>query len=129
LRNVGEPRGEVCVERERDMAAAAGRAIVCAACRHVVTREDERLRVNGSHEHTCVNPHGFVFRIGCFGTAPGCRDAGTPTTGFTWFPGFAWSYAPCGGCAALLGWRYRGGDSASFFGLILDRLATAGDAR
>lgn len=100
------------------------RAIACAACGHPITTERERIRVDGSHDHRCVNPHGIHFHIGCFRSAPGCRVTGTPTLDFTWFAGFGWSYALCGNCAALLGWRYDGADGASFYGLILDRLAS-----
>src|SRR5262245_49276952 len=104
-------------EQEATTTTSRGR-IVCAACGHAIAEERDRISVGGTHEHTCVNPHGLVFHIGCFAAASGCRAIGTPTTEFTWFAGFAWNYALCGSCAALLGWRYHGAD-ASFFGLIL----------
>ncbi len=111
------------VEHEQD--STTGRRIVCAVCGHHITTERERIEVKGRHEHRCVNPDGVVFHIGCFQRAPGCVSHGTPTTEFTWFPGFAWSYALCTNCSALLGWKYHGADVPSFFGLILNRLATA----
>ncbi|HVE86506.1 MAG TPA: cereblon family protein [Myxococcales bacterium] len=96
------------------------RAIRCRACGHAVTTSAERTSVAGAHEHTRFNPHGFVFRFGCFRAAPGCLGAGQPTAADSWFAGFLWSYALCGGCAEHLGWRFDG--EASFHGLVLEKL-------
>ncbi len=87
----------------------------------MVTMGAWRIEVHGSHVHTFANPHGLVFRIGCFSTAPGCVHADWESDDFTWFPGFSWSPAQCAGCGAHLGWRFSSGSSA-FHGLILDRL-------
>jgi hypothetical protein len=111
------------IEEERDV--EAGRRIVCAACGHAITTERQRIEMHGRHEHRCVNPGGVIFHIACFRRAPGCVSHGVPTVQFTWFSGFAWSYALCAGCSTLLGWKYQGVDASPFFGLILDRLATA----
>jgi hypothetical protein len=97
-------------------------AIVCAACRHPVTSERQRISVNGGHEHHCVNPHGLLFHIGCFAAAPGCDTSGETTVDFTWFPGFAWTHALCGACRQHLGWHFVGAGNAAFFGLVLNRL-------
>jgi hypothetical protein len=96
----------------------------CAACRHPVTSERQRISVNDAREHRFVNPHGFLFHIGCFRDAPGCVAWGPPTFEFTWFPGAAWCHASCGGCRGHLGWRFDGGPSAVFFGLVLNRLVS-----
>jgi len=95
----------------------------CAACSHAITTEGDRIRINGSHDHHCVNPAGVGFRIGCFRSAPGCQRLGTPTLEFTWFAGCAWSYALCNSCGTHLGWCFEGPDDGSFFGLILNRLS------
>jgi hypothetical protein len=113
---------------EERAAGGSNRRIVCAACRHPITAERNRIEVNGAAEHTCVNPHGLTFHIACFDVAPGCRSVGVPTTDFTWFRGFAWSYALCGACAILLGWRYQGTAAASFFGLIVNRLVVENES-
>lgn len=98
------------------------RALLCAACGTPVTSDEDRIAMAGRHEHRCVNPHGILFHIGCFRSAPGCRVWGAATTEFTWFPGFAWRYAECKNCGVHLGWLYEG-EAESFFGLILARLA------
>jgi hypothetical protein len=105
-------------------ASAVARRIVCTSCGHPITTEQQRIEVKGGHEHRCVNPDGLIFHIGCFHGAPGCITHGAPTTEFTWFPGFTWNYALCAGCSILLGWQYHGADAATFFGLILNRLAS-----
>jgi len=69
--------------------------ILCANCRRLITTPEERISIDGAHEHDFVNPHGLVFGIGCFGAAPGCVPVGEMTTDWTWFPGFGWSIAIC----------------------------------
>jgi len=77
--------------------------------------------MSGSHVHVFTNPAGFTFRIGCFSSAPGCLNAGDPTGDFTWFTGYDWSFALCGGCMTHLGWFYESGRDG-FHGLILAEL-------
>lgn len=73
------------------------------------------------HEHTFANPHGIIYRIGCFRNAPGCSVLPEEYKEFSWFDGFAWSHAMCSSCRTHLGWKYdRSGEC--FFGLVLDRL-------
>ena len=96
----------------------------CAACGHPITTRQETISINGSHEHTFTNPHGLVFRIGCFGAAPGCLGIGDATEAWTWFSGYKWRIAVCRQCRNHLGWAYRSEAADSFFGLILDRLVS-----
>lgn len=99
------------------------RRLFCAACRHPITHQDERIRVNGAHEHTCTNPAGFTFHIGCFREAGGCAGLGAATPEHSWFAGYAWKVAVCARCARQLGWRFEApGDR--FHGLILERLTS-----
>ncbi|MDJ0720412.1 MAG: hypothetical protein QNJ04_02210, partial [Desulfobacterales bacterium] len=44
----------------------AARRVLCRECLHPVTRERERIEVQGAHQHTFANPSGIVFTIGCF---------------------------------------------------------------
>lgn len=98
--------------------------LFCAACRRPVTHESERIRVQGAHEHTCVNPHGLTYRIACFREAS-CLAEAIATTGDTWFPGYAWSVALCRHCRAHLGWRFEA-PGERFHGLIVGRLTSDG---
>ena len=103
------------------------RRIFCAACRHPITHQDERIPVGGSHEHTCTNPAGFTFRIGCFHDAGGCVAFGEAMTEHTWFKGYSWQVALCASCERHLGWRFLA-PTDHFHGLIVDRLSSAGGA-
>ncbi len=112
---------ESVLEEEAD--SDDGDPLCCRACGRIITRTAHRTEVDGAHQHTFANPHGIVFQIGCFKDAAGCALAGPTTDDFTWFKGFAWRVAVCGSCLAHMGWMYGSSSGASFFGLILDRLA------
>jgi len=96
------------------------RALVCKACGHVITTDEERISINGQHVYTRVNPGGIEYTFACFREAPGCRQAGVSSYEHTWFAGHSWQIAVCGGCGEHLGWRFRNGNV--FYGLIEDRL-------
>lgn len=98
-----------------------GRRLRCARCRHEITTTAARITVNGRHEWERVNPHGWVWRFGCFSSAPGCASQGVPSKQATWFAAYFWQIQVCGGCGELLGWLWFNGDH-QFHGLILDHL-------
>ena len=98
--------------------------ILCTHCGNPITHRGERIAVSGSHTHTCSNPHGFVFVIGCFRSAPGCRHESSATAEHSWFSGYQWSIAACAQCDRHLGWRFNA-PADHFYGLILDRLTEA----
>jgi hypothetical protein len=124
VRTRRKPRREKRPGRQAVDEAKKEKRLFCARCRHLVTHRDACIRVNGAHEHTCANPAGLVFHIGCFGEAGGCAALGVATLEYTWFAGYAWQVAVCARCGLQLGWRYRG-PADGFFGLILDRLTSA----
>lgn len=95
-------------------------ALVCARCGHPITHRRHAQARDGAHVHTRINPGGWVHRFGCFAEASGARAAGPATTAHTWFPGWAWRMAECGGCGQHLGWRFEG--AGSFYGLLLEQL-------
>ena len=101
--------------------------LFCAMCGHPITHQDERIPVGGSQEHTCTNPAGYTFRIGCFHDAGGCIAVGEGITEHTWFTGYSWQLARCASCERHLGWRFQApGDY--FHGFIVDRLTSAGES-
>jgi hypothetical protein len=108
-------------DKEGDKIDEQKKRILCKTCSNFITSDADSISVNGSHDHTFVNPMGLRFHIGCFSNAGGCRIMGVPTAEYTWFPGFTWCYVVCSGCLTHLGWRYQSGGGA-FFGLILDQL-------
>jgi hypothetical protein len=104
---------------ESDLASDA--ALRCARCGHAITSRKARIVAAGRHEHTCLNPGGFVYRIGCFKRAPGCSVHGEPSPEWSWFEGYLWQVAQCDGCGDHAGWHF-GSSGGSFFGLIVDKL-------
>jgi hypothetical protein len=122
----------VSEERLRGLAVATDkprpkksrRWLLCRNCGRKITREEDRLDVLGKHVHVRTNPHGITFHFGSFRSAEGCSTAGEPVAAFTWFSGYYWRLALCGGCRIHLGWSFEGPE-AKFFGLVLDRLTTA----
>jgi len=121
-------KGEKRSKTRPDDDARKEKRLFCAACRHPITHQDERIPVGGSHEHTCTNPGGSTFRIGRFHEAGGCIAAGESTMEHTWFRGYSWQVALCASCERHLGWRFQA--SADYFhGLIVDRLSSVAGAR
>ncbi len=94
----------------------------CSNCGTSITREKYGFSKDGSFVHTFANPSGYVFRIGCFSSAPGAWIVGEYNTEFSWFRGFAWCYLLCEGCNIHLGWHFSSSESAGFHGIILDRI-------
>lgn len=120
-------QGEALLRQSLDQRRDGGRPLVCSACRTAITTGSQRVARGGSHEHQFRNPHEQLFRIGCFASAPGCVSQGAATEQWTWFPGYAWQVALCGGCGMHLGWRYRDTGADMFYGLIVARLMPAPD--
>ena len=114
-----KPEETTAVEEKRR--GGTGKRLVCVDFGRLITRAGERSVINGQHEHTCLNPHGIVYRIGCFQSAPGCSPQGAVSTHWSWFPGYAWQVVLCTGCLLHLGWLFRGPEGA-FYGLIANRL-------
>jgi len=96
------------------------KSLLCRACGHIISGEGERIVVNNSHFHTCINPNDIVFDIGCFRHAPGCSQVGPAIAEHTWFAGYRWQIAVCSNCGEHLGWLFHDGDE--FYGLITNRL-------
>jgi hypothetical protein len=121
-------RGEKKSATDAGSEAGKDKRLFCAACRHPITHQDQRIPVSGSHEHTCTNPAGYTFRIGCFHDAGGCLAAGESTMEHTWFKGYSWQVVLCASCERHIGWRFQA--SADYFhGLIVDRLSSVAGAR
>jgi hypothetical protein len=96
--------------------------IRCRSCLYVITKPSDSISIGGGHYHAFANPYGIVFEIGCFKNAIGCRYVGIPTDEFTWFSGYHWRVAVCGGCTEHLGWFFSSTGGDSFNGLIMNRL-------
>ena len=121
LKGTQKSRAPTVTIRSEDRESDAHRRLLCAQCKALITDRKTQIEAAGSHEHTCTNPHGFAYRIGCFAAAPGCIAIGRAESYWSWFPGYSWQLVLCRACHAHLGWHFRAASSA-FYGLILDRL-------
>ena len=123
-----EENKKQAVKRRATTKPKKEKRLFCAACRHPVTHQDERIPVQGGHEHRFTNPHGITYHIGCFHEAAGCTAIGGATMEYTWFPGYAWRIVLCANCRTHLGWRFQS-DADYFHGLIVNRLSSTGPAK
>lgn len=94
--------------------------LVCASCKHPITKESERLDAFGGHVHERVNPSGIAFRIGLFSSAQGVVGVGLSSDEFPWFPAHRWRVVLCGGCFVHLGWSFANAQGSAFYGLVLE---------
>ena len=95
--------------------------LLCASCEHRITSASLRVERGGGHEHTFVNPGGFVHRVRCFAAASGIAPIGPAEHTFSWFPGYTWQVLECSRCRVHIGWIFRcAGDT--FYGFVADRL-------
>lgn len=132
LRHTPGPKGGQTIESRSEASSQeglqdGGSGLLCRQCGGLVTSEHERITVGGRHQHTFANPHGIVFTIGCFRSAPGCGCRGPLTTEWSWFKGFSWRLAHCRDCLSHLGWQYVSRAGERFWGLILDALVSGRD--
>lgn len=104
-----------------ESASKTEKNICCAFCMHPVTKPENQTTMNGAFRHVFANPHGYVYEIGCFSYAPGCRPSSTSSSEFSWFSGYSWQIGVCELCASHLGWRFSS-EANVFYGLILDKL-------
>ena len=115
-------------QTESSLGGQEGARLVCAACRHVIADASLRVEMAGTHIHGFTNPHGLYFEIGCFSKAPGCTFDGHASDEFSWFPGYRWRVAACGGCGGHMGWLFES-KLHRFVGLILAALEVEEDKR
>lgn len=95
-----------------------GNKLVCAACGHPITSDSQRRIVEGQHQHARINPHGYEHRFACFRSAAGCISVGQVSQYYSWFSGYGWQMAHCGGCGMHMGWQFHG-EHDRFFGLLV----------
>lgn len=53
-----------------------------------------------------VNPGGHLHETLTLYRARNLKLLGTPSTEYSWFPGYAWTILECGGCFNHIGWKF-----------------------
>jgi len=105
------------VELPQKSDTEAEKCVRCKKCDHKLTNPDLSI---APYEGTYRNPFGVSFHVVFYSDASGARDLGSPTTVYTWFPGYGWSMALCRQCGEHLGWWWSGPER--FIGLIATRI-------
>ena len=117
----GKNKNDMQIDDKNLEKSKKNRWLYCTICSQPVVRKNKMINVDGSHQHTFLNPHGIVYQIGCFQNAPGCSGVGSYSSEFSWFAGYKWKIMLCSKCSVHLGWQFIS-DNTSFFGLLLERL-------
>ena len=110
--------------KDEDRGRTGKKNLVCASCRHLVTKVSEKIDVRGRHDHSFHNL-GYPVKLGCFRNAQGCTGVERVSHGYSWFPGYAWQIQLCESCYIQLGWKYMT-QYDSFYGLIFGTLREEG---
>jgi hypothetical protein len=123
LREGQRPHGapQLRAQPEAKAQQALPARLLCAACLSFIAEARSRISVNGAHAHTFINPAGVIHKVGCFANAPGARAVGEACAYWTWFPGFSWRVAVCGGCGEHIGWCFLAAEQR-FVALLLERI-------
>ena len=99
-----------------------GPVLVCRGCGTRIARKNWIASVDGgSAERVFFNPAGVMMEVVTLTRAVNLAEEGVPTEEFSWFPGYAWRFAHCGGCGRQLGWRFlsrAGAAPGAFWGLL-----------
>lgn len=98
------------------------RIIYCVSCGTPLALASDAIIVAGQHEHSFINPEGYLYRIRCFAEVRNVLTLGEPSSKFSWFPGHTWVILQCVACCVHVGWQFDGG-AARFYALIADKIA------
>jgi cereblon len=120
-----EPAGERdTAARTRDEAEEApDQPILCRRCRARLSEMPALFPMDADRiNRVFANPAGLLLEILTTRAAHNVVVVGPATTEFTWYQGYAWEVAYCGGCRAHVGWAFGAADGkrepSRFFGLL-----------
>ncbi len=104
-------------------AAEVARSLRCRRCERVVASADQVFSLPGSPAvGAYANAFGLLREVVAVRDAEGLVLDAISSTELTWFAGYAWRIACCGGCTSHLGWRYEAvepeREPAAFYGLL-----------
>lgn len=98
----------------------------CSRCGAFITDSHSLIRIQGTREHSFVNPAGIHCN---FKTFSHCENIAVDSDLYlqhSWFRGYGWRFVMCRMCMQHLGWRYdavpEGGKPRSFFGILVENV-------
>lgn len=96
----------------------------CARCGCFITHSGAAIRLNGSEEHSFVNPAGILCN---FITFEHCENVIVHPELYlehSWFSGYGWRFLMCGACIQHLGWKYdamaKTLQPRNFYGVLIE---------
>jgi hypothetical protein len=101
----------------------ASKAYHCVSCGTYITNSAATVEINGSEDHSFVNPVGIQCNFHTFIECENIRISDEIFLQHSWFPGYGWRFLVCGACSLHLGWKYdaMAGNvrPKSFFGVLI----------
>lgn len=83
------------------------RVLICRRCNIQLGDQAEIFSLSSEGpQGAFVNPGGHVHETLTLYRAKNLRLTGTPSTEYSWFPGYAWTIAECGRCFSHIGWKF-----------------------
>ncbi|EFN75562.1 protein cereblon [Harpegnathos saltator] len=86
---------------------------VCVQCETLIGRQSHMFPMNREGpQGTYVNPEGVIHETITFYHVQGVAlSSSSPSTNYSWFPGYAWTVAICKRCSQHVGWKFTATDS------------------
>ncbi|KAG8041068.1 hypothetical protein G9C98_002056 [Cotesia typhae] len=108
---------------EKLLRKLANNVFVCKRCGAKVAKQTDVFQMNeeGVQSAYC-NPAGAIHEtITLYKAQSLVLDNAPPSSEYSWFPGYQWTIAHCGGCRSHMGWRFTAAQRdlkpQSFWGL------------
>ncbi len=98
----------------------------CATCGTFIASTAWLIAINGSHDHSFVNPSGIQCNFYTFSECENILVHERLYLEHSWFAGYGWRFAHCGQCLRHLGWKYdavkRDRSLEGFCGILIEAL-------
>jgi hypothetical protein len=111
------------VKTQGDKDEDKGRSYHCAGCGAFITGSEAMVPVNGSREHSFVNPAGIQCDFITFLFCDNVIVDRELYIRHSWFPGYGWRFLVCSECHRHLGWKFdavrAGTEPTGFFGVLV----------
>jgi hypothetical protein len=96
----------------------------CSVCGAHISDAAAAVKINGSDEHSFVNPVGVRCNFYTFLDCTNILEHRDLHEEHSWFPGYGWRFLVCAVCLHHLGWKYdalrSGMRPEAFFGVLMD---------
>ncbi len=84
----------------------ASKAYHCASCGTYITNSEATIKINGSEDHSFVNPAGIQCNFRTFAECENVLVSEEIFLQHSWFPSYGWRFVVCSACSWHLGWKY-----------------------